>query len=102
MANKVIPIRKAPLKPGVVATARRSLVLMAGEVEISVEITAEARRRTASADPNAIQSAADQATQREGAIGPRRLSSALRSMRPMKSAGIGTLEIRKRPRGPAT
>ena len=43
MANKVIPIRKTPLKPGVVATVRRSLVLRAGKSEIAVEITAEAR-----------------------------------------------------------
>ena len=57
MANKVIPIRKTPVKPGVVATARRRLVLRAGEVEISVEITAEARPlRTGSAVPSQTQS----------------------------------------------
>ena len=57
MANKVIPIRKTPVKPGVVVTVRRRLVLRAGEVEISVEITAEARPlRTGSAAPSQTQS----------------------------------------------
>jgi hypothetical protein len=43
MSNKVIPIRKTPLKLGVLATARRTLLLRAGQLEITVEITAEAR-----------------------------------------------------------
>ena len=56
MANKVIPIRKTLLKPGVLAAARRTLVLRAGELEISVEITAEARPlRTGSAVPSQTQ-----------------------------------------------
>ena len=57
MANKVIPIRKTLLKPGIVAAVRRKLLLRAGELEISVEITAEARPlRTGSAVPSQTQS----------------------------------------------
>src|ERR1700761_6672417 len=56
MANKVIPLRKTPPKPNAVAAARRTLVLRADELEISVEITAEARRCTPSAVPTQTQS----------------------------------------------